>query len=75
MQPIWFLYSLVLGLLEISRHNVFRKLVRLVDTEGFAVWLPRDNVFVPVTDNVLKHNVKLERKRKLGANEELSDFR
>ena len=66
-----------MGLLEVSRHDVLGKLVWLVDTESFTVWLPRDNVFVSIGDNVLEDNVKFERKWKLNLNkdEELeSDF-
>ena len=46
-------YLLVVGLLEVSRHDVFGKLVRLVDTEGFAVWLPRDDVLIPIDGSFL----------------------
>ena len=58
-------YLLVMALLEVSRHDVFGKLARFVDAEGFAVWLPRDDVFVPIDDSIFKHFMKLERKWKL----------
>ena len=56
---------LVMALIEVSGHYVFAKLMWLVNTESFAVWLPRDNVFVSIDGNFLEHFVKLERKRKL----------
>ena len=74
-QLIWLVvHLLVMALLEVSRHDVFGKLMRLVDAEGFAMWLPRDNVFVPIDDCFLQHFVELEREWKLNEEQNKSCF-
>ena len=56
--------------MEVARHDVLGKYMRLVNTKGFAMWLPRNDVFVPVSGGIVKQFVELERKRELGIIEE-----
>jgi hypothetical protein len=43
----------VLGLSEVSWHNVDREILELEDTESSSVWLPRNNIFCAFVGCVL----------------------
>ena len=57
-------------LLEVKGHDLFDEFTRLVDSKCFAMRLPRNNIFVSVPGNILKHFVELERKWELHSSEE-----
>ena len=59
------LERLVSGLLEVVRHDLLGKFMRLVNAKGFAMWLPRHDVFVSVFGSIAQQLVKLERKGEL----------
>jgi hypothetical protein len=59
------LKGLVMGLFEVTWHNVHGKFARFVHSEGLAVRLPRDNVLLVTPHYVVEHFVKFVWKGKL----------
>ena len=52
-------YLLVFCLVEVTRHDSIGKLTRFVNTESFAVWLPRNNILKAACGDIVQHFMKL----------------